>query len=104
MLAVDASHDLCWALVEPGPAKPPPLPELCAFMAGPPQAKVPITRGAMCLISDQHVASHFTVVDGLLAGAVGTSICYEPGGTCSEIDTVIHENTTVVQVTGLAAW
>ena len=103
VLAVDASPDLCWALVEPGPAKPPLLPELYAFMTSPPEAKVPITRRAMQLISGQQLAAHFSVADGCLADVVGYSICFQETVE-SEIDTAILEHITVVQVTTPAGW
>jgi hypothetical protein len=98
--AVDVSSDLCWALVEPGPAKPPPMNELQGFMASPPAAKVPITRRAMQRISGHPISAHFAVVEGsALADAVGHSICHTPpAGSVSEISTAILEDTAVVQV------
>jgi len=96
---VDASPDICWALVGPELAAPPLLPELHQFMTTPPVAKIPTTRSAMQLIRNHPIAAHFTVADGRLAEIVGHSICLtHTVGSPSEVDTVILEHTTVVQV------
>ena len=64
-----------------------------------PTAKIPTTRSAMQLISGEAIAAHFTVADGRLAEIVGHSICLvHKVGPHSEVDTVILEHNTVVQV------
>ena len=90
---------MCWALVAPGLAAPPRLLDLHQFMTTAPTAKIPTTRSAMQLISSHPIAAHFTMADGRLAEIVGHSICLtHTVGTPSEMDTVILEHSTVVQV------